>query len=175
MPSMPGPSSCVKNWDATLRRVILSPLLPAMPAVPYRLEKERRDQAPGPCGWAGPSPPLHKGLNPPFHSASSLLGLPKSLPDPRSVSDLGVIIWEKLMPPRSEAVPRGVPSLTPSTFTHSRLTTNVCRMTERMDTQQPPRWFPRPVLPSGLYSGLEVRASLLKHSSEEPQSQSPTC
>lgn len=33
MPSMPSPSSCVKNCDATLRRVTLSPLLPAMAAV----------------------------------------------------------------------------------------------------------------------------------------------
>lgn len=40
MPSMPGPSSCVKNCDATLRRVTLSPLLLAMTAVRFSLEKK---------------------------------------------------------------------------------------------------------------------------------------
>lgn len=41
MTSMPSPSSCVKNCDATLRRVTLSPLLPAMAAAQYALEKEK--------------------------------------------------------------------------------------------------------------------------------------
>lgn len=40
MPSMPGPSSCVKNCDATLRRVTLSPLPLAMTAVRLSLEKK---------------------------------------------------------------------------------------------------------------------------------------
>jgi hypothetical protein len=40
MPSMLGPSSCVKNCDATLRRVTLSPLLLAMTAVRFSLEKK---------------------------------------------------------------------------------------------------------------------------------------
>lgn len=40
MPSMPGPSSCVKNCDATLRRVTLSPLPLAMTAVRFSLEKK---------------------------------------------------------------------------------------------------------------------------------------
>lgn len=56
MTSMPSPSSCVKNCDATLRRVMLSPLLPAMTAVLNALEKKR---------WAGTSPHHSQRLNPP--------------------------------------------------------------------------------------------------------------
>lgn len=55
MPSMPSPSSCVKNWDATLRRVTLSPPLPAMAAGQFSLEKRRADEALSACGGAGPS------------------------------------------------------------------------------------------------------------------------
>lgn len=80
MPSMPGPSSCVKNCDATLRRVMLSPLLPAMAAVQYSLEKKQTDEALHPA--------IHKGLNSLFQPVcpcwvfcrpSLLPGLPRAV------------------------------------------------------------------------------------------------
>lgn len=74
MTSMPSPSSCVKNCDATLRRVMLSPLLPAMAAAQYALEKKKMDDLPL---------TTHKGST----LLPSPLGSPKPLPVSGSVSD----------------------------------------------------------------------------------------
>lgn len=82
MPSIPGPSSWVKNCDATLRRVTLSPLLPAMAAVQYSLEK-RLDQA------LDLYPTIHKRVNPPFQPA----GLLKPPPPPPFSLDPTVLIY----------------------------------------------------------------------------------
>lgn len=53
MPSMPGPSSWVKNCDATLRRVTLSPLPVAMAAVRGSLGKKRQVTLWASCGQTG--------------------------------------------------------------------------------------------------------------------------
>jgi hypothetical protein len=110
MPSMPGPSSCVKNCDATLRRVTLSPLLLAMAAIRIPLKK-KGDQYPtyGWVGWTATSIPTKNSAVLPSRGVSA--PLPGLCPH----------LMQKTVPGQ-----RQNPQPHLQSFIYSRLTTNAC-------------------------------------------------